>query len=75
LPIVGQDEVREGQHAIGALAGILDHDVAAIVDVIGIAAEAAAHDVGPRPPVEYVEDETAVQDIVVRATVDEGGAW
>jgi hypothetical protein len=67
--VVGQAEMRERQHAIHALPGVLDHGVAGLVDVILIVAEAAAHDVGPRAAVEHVGEWSAVQ---IRGGPDRG---
>src|SRR5262249_22744818 len=73
--VVGQDEIYSRIYAIDALAGLLDYRVAGIIDVVGIDAEPASHDVDPQSSVEYVEDRCAVQNIVVGVAIGGGGCW
>ena len=52
---VGAERIGDrGQHRVGALAGVLDHHVADIVDHVGVVAEPARHGVGTGAAVEDV---------------------
>ena len=52
---IGAERIGDrGQHRVGALAGVLDHHVADIVDHVGVVAEPARHGVGAGAAVEDV---------------------
>ena len=66
-------------HGVGALARVLDHDVADIVDEVGVVAEAARHGVVagppsslslPAPPSRISLPAEAVEDVVAAPAED-----
>jgi hypothetical protein len=59
--VLRQPQVSGRKHSIGALVGVLDHHVAGIVDVVGVVARAADHDVGAG---------AAIEDIAAAVVVD-----
>ncbi len=64
-----QGVVDRGKHRIGAFAGILEHEVAGIVDEVGIVAEAADHRIGAGAAIEQVV--AAVPEQRVRRSIAE----
>ena len=62
---IGRQHVVHGRkHRVGALAAVLDHDIAGIVDEVGVVAGAAVHGVRP---------DTAVEEIAAAIAVDRVG--
>ena len=66
--------VEIGLHRVGALARVLDHLVAGVVDEVGVVAEPARHGVGAEAAVEPVVAGAAVEQIVAAEPVEDVGA-
>ena len=74
---IGAERIGDrGQHRVGALAGVLDHHVADIVDHVGVVAEPARHGVGAGAAVEDVVAGVAGEAVGqgIAGAVEVGGA-
>ena len=58
------------EHGVGAFSGILDHDVAGIVDAIGVVAAVPDHQVSARESIEQIGEGRTAQRVVVWVTGD-----